>query len=101
MAKGTFKMRAKVRANSVLPGFVRTPMTDVTNPAFLDATNRLVPTGRMSEPTEVAALVCYLISPAAAGLTGAKLRVDGGGHCLAGLPHLDPSEHPLEEGPRQ
>ncbi|MFE6398416.1 SDR family NAD(P)-dependent oxidoreductase [Streptomyces alboflavus] len=97
----TSAARYKVRANSVLPGFVRTPMTDVTNPAFLDATNRLVPTGRMSEPTEVAALVCYLISPAAAGLTGAKLRVDGGGHCLAGLPHLDPSEHPLEEGPRQ
>ncbi|MFI8931807.1 SDR family NAD(P)-dependent oxidoreductase [Streptomyces sp. NPDC053474] len=97
----TSAARYGVRANSVLPGFVRTPMTDVTNPAFLEATNRLVPTGRMSEPTEVAALVCYLISPAAAGLTGARLRVDGGGHCLAGLPHLDPSEHSPEEGPRQ
>ncbi|EPH44387.1 SDR family oxidoreductase [Streptomyces aurantiacus] len=96
----TSAARFKVRANSVLPGFVRTPMTDVTNPAFLDATNRLVPTGRMSEPTEVAALVCYLISPAAAGLTGAQLRVDGGGHCLAGLPNLDPTQHPLEEGTR-
>ncbi|MGW6274858.1 SDR family NAD(P)-dependent oxidoreductase [Streptomyces sp. NPDC055060] len=96
----TSAARHKVRANSVLPGFVRTPMTDVTNPAFLEATNRLVPTGRMSEATEVAALVCYLISPAAAGLTGTRLRVDGGGHCLAGLPHLALSQHPLEEGTR-
>lgn len=96
----TSAARHKVRANSVLPGFVRTPMTDVTNPAFLEATNRLVPTGRMSEATEVAALVCYLISPAAAGLTGTQLRVDGGGHCLAGLPNLAPSQHTLEEGTR-
>ncbi|NEA97768.1 SDR family oxidoreductase [Streptomyces sp. SID13726] len=84
----TTAARHGVRANSVLPGFVRTPMTDVTNPQFLAATNQLVPTGRMSEPDEVAALVCYLISPAAAGLTGAALRIDGGGHCLAGLPPL-------------
>ncbi|MDT0392067.1 SDR family NAD(P)-dependent oxidoreductase [Streptomyces dubilierae] len=87
----TSAARYGVRANTVLPGFVRTPMTDVTNPAFLRATNRLVPTGRMSEPDEVAALLCYLISPAAAGLTGAALRIDGGGHCLAGLPHLNPT----------
>ncbi|MFI9168019.1 SDR family NAD(P)-dependent oxidoreductase [Streptomyces lincolnensis] len=86
----TSAARYGIRANSVLPGFVRTPMTDVTNPVFLDATNRLVPTGRMSEPDEVAALLCYLISPAASGLTGAALRVDGGGHCLAGLPPLSP-----------
>lgn len=96
----TTAARHGVRANCVLPGFVRTPMTDVTNPAFLEATNRLVPTGRMSEPTEIAALVCYLLSPASAGLTGAQLRVDGGGHCLVGLPSLDVSDQTDEEGNR-
>ncbi|MGW2289021.1 SDR family NAD(P)-dependent oxidoreductase [Streptomyces phaeochromogenes] len=96
----TTAARHRVRANCVLPGFVRTPMTDVTNPAFLEATNRLVPTGRMSEPTEIAALVCYLLSPASAGLTGAQLRVDGGGHCLVGLPSLDVSDQTDEEGNR-
>lgn len=84
----TTAARHRVRANSVLPGFVRTPMMDVTNPAFLEATNRLVPTGRLSEPEEIASLVCYLVSPAAAGLSGARLRVDGGGHTLIGLPPL-------------
>ncbi|MEC4019147.1 SDR family NAD(P)-dependent oxidoreductase [Streptomyces sp. H27-D2] len=98
----TTAARHRVRANCVLPGFVRTPMTDVTNPAFLESTLRLVPTGRMSEPGEIAAMICYLLSPAADGLTGAQLRADGGGYSLLGLPALGgarAADGPPTDGP--
>lgn len=39
-----------------------------------------VPIGRMAEPEEVASLVHFLVSPAAAYLTGANYRIDGGAH---------------------
>ncbi|RKR84090.1 NAD(P)-dependent dehydrogenase (short-subunit alcohol dehydrogenase family) [Mucilaginibacter gracilis] len=37
-----------------------------------------IPMGRMAEPTEVAELVCFLVSPKAAYLTGANYLIDGG-----------------------
>jgi NAD(P)-dependent dehydrogenase (short-subunit alcohol dehydrogenase family) len=36
------------------------------------------PTGRITTPAEVAALVLFLASPAAANLTGQALALDGG-----------------------
>jgi NAD(P)-dependent dehydrogenase (short-subunit alcohol dehydrogenase family) len=37
-----------------------------------------IPLGRIAEPGDVAAAVAYLVSPAAAYITGASLPVDGG-----------------------
>jgi NAD(P)-dependent dehydrogenase (short-subunit alcohol dehydrogenase family) len=37
-----------------------------------------VPMGRMAEPAEVASLISFLVSPAAACLTGANYFIDGG-----------------------
>ena len=37
-----------------------------------------IPMGRMAEPEEVASLVAFLVSPAAAYLTGANYMIDGG-----------------------
>ena len=40
-----------------------------------------IPTGRINQPGEVARLVAYLVSPAAASVTGATYVIDGGQSC--------------------
>ncbi len=70
--------REGIRANAVLPGWIRTPLTlgqtDELNGAFLDAT----PMGVGGDPEDVAAAVCFLVSDQARFITGVDLPVDGG-----------------------
>src|SRR5213076_114238 len=67
-----------ITANVVAPGFVETDMT-----AALGAERRAevlanIPLGRYAAPDEVAAVVTWLASDAAAYITGAVIPVDGG-----------------------
>jgi 3-oxoacyl-[acyl-carrier protein] reductase len=69
---------ADIRVNAVSPGFVTVdsdanPVTDEYAAAV--STN---PLGRRGRPSDIAAAVAWLISPAAEWVTGAVLRVDGG-----------------------
>lgn len=70
--------REGIRANAVLPGWIRTPLTlgqtDELNGAFLEAT----PMGVGGEPVDVANAVCFLVSDYARFVTGVDLPVDGG-----------------------
>ncbi|SEB30331.1 mycofactocin-coupled SDR family oxidoreductase [Streptomyces melanosporofaciens] len=69
-------------ATAVSPGSTRTPMLDASARLYdLDsadgfAQHQLV--GRLLEPAEVAATVCWLCSPDSAAITGSVVHADGG-----------------------
>jgi NAD(P)-dependent dehydrogenase (short-subunit alcohol dehydrogenase family) len=69
-----------VRVNAVAPTFVETPMTApfLADPAFRAEVEDRIPLGRLGRVEDVAAAVAYLVSDAAALVTGTSLLVDGG-----------------------
>jgi NAD(P)-dependent dehydrogenase (short-subunit alcohol dehydrogenase family) len=70
-----------IRVNCVAPGAVETPlMRSVVSKApggFEEALSR-IPLGRFGLPQDQAAAVCFLLSEAAAWITGQTLHVNGG-----------------------
>ena len=65
-----------VTVNVVAPAATATAM--LADPARAASAPRLPPIGRLIEPAEIAALVAYLLCPAAAAITGQELLVCGG-----------------------
>jgi acetoacetyl-CoA reductase len=70
--------RHGVTANAVLPGLVATERAKAMPAEVLERLRPLLPSGRMVEPAEVAALVAYLASEDAAQVTGQEIAIDGG-----------------------
>ena len=67
-----------ITVNVVAPGPIRTDMTDALTDDQRAAIGDAVPLGRFGEPEEVAAVIRFLASDAAAYVTGALVPVDGG-----------------------
>jgi 3-oxoacyl-[acyl-carrier protein] reductase len=67
-----------VRANVVVPGYVKTRLTDVLPEDATKAMLENTPLGRLGDPEDVAGAVRFLCSEEAAFITGAVLLVDGG-----------------------
>jgi 3alpha(or 20beta)-hydroxysteroid dehydrogenase len=66
-----------IRVNIVHPGYIETPMTASAPDAMREAQLALTPLERLGRPEEVAATVAFLLSDAAAYISGAELPVDG------------------------
>jgi NAD(P)-dependent dehydrogenase (short-subunit alcohol dehydrogenase family) len=71
-------VRRGITANAVLPGLVATEKVRAMPPEVLERVRPALPSGRMAEPAEVAALVAYLASDEAGYVTGQSIEIDGG-----------------------
>jgi NAD(P)-dependent dehydrogenase (short-subunit alcohol dehydrogenase family) len=71
---------AGIRVNAIAPTFIETPMTKpfFENPAFRDQTLAKIKLGRIGRVEDIMGAVLYLVSDAAALVTGTSLLVDGG-----------------------
>jgi meso-butanediol dehydrogenase / (S,S)-butanediol dehydrogenase / diacetyl reductase len=69
-----------VRVNAVVPGMIRTPLTEVMfkDPENVRRIRAAHPIGREGQPEEVAAAISFLLSDDAGFITGVALPVDGG-----------------------
>lgn len=69
-----------IRVNAIAPGWIRTPMTQALQEDTRRSAEVLqrIPLSRWGEPDDVAGLVVFLASDAAAYITGCTIPVDGG-----------------------
>jgi len=67
-----------ITVNAVAPGFIETDMTAVLSDKVKEAMLAQIPLGRAGKPEDVAGVVTFLASDAAAYLTGQVIHVSGG-----------------------
>ncbi|HYJ51524.1 MAG TPA: SDR family oxidoreductase [Microbacterium sp.] len=77
-----------IRVNIVHPGFIETPMTSNAPAVMRDAQLALTPLERVGSADEVARVVVFLLSDAAAYVSGAEIPVDGGSTSSAGVKYM-------------
>lgn len=67
-----------IRVNAIAPGYIATELTDALPEPAREAILAGTPLGRLGDPADVARAVRFLVSDAAAFVTGDVLAVDGG-----------------------
>lgn len=83
-----------VRVNAVAPGVIESSGLETYDPQFRKAVfdmSRFSMANRLGTEAEVAAGIVFLLSPAAAYITGETLRIDGGSSLYR--PHFPPKDH--------
>lgn len=67
-----------VRCNAICPGFIVTDMTDQLDEKTKEGYLASIPLKRLGESSEVANLVCFLLSKTSGYITGETIKIDGG-----------------------
>jgi 3-oxoacyl-[acyl-carrier protein] reductase len=67
-----------ITVNCVAPGFIDTDMTNALGEEQRARLVEHVPLKRLGQPADIANAVAFLVSPAAAYITGVTLHVNGG-----------------------
>ncbi|MFC4604637.1 SDR family oxidoreductase [Rhodococcus kronopolitis] len=73
-----WQLGPSIRVNAVAPGVVKTKFAEALVAGGEDQASAIYPMKRLGSPEDVAALVGFLVSDAAAWITGETVRVDGG-----------------------
>ena len=69
-----------IQVNSVAPGFTLTGMTEKTfsNKDLMVQSEKLIPSRRIANPSDIANVVLFLLSDLSAYINGVTIFVDGG-----------------------
>ena len=67
-----------ITVNVVAPGFIQTDMTDNLPEDAKNSLMQQIALGRLGSPDDIAEAVAFLVSPAAAYITGETMNVNGG-----------------------
>lgn len=70
--------RDNIRVNAIAPGYVDTPILSMVPDNIKETMGNELPIGRLGKDTEIANLICYLLSGDASFITGAIIPIDGG-----------------------
>lgn len=86
--KGALRMMTKnaaityadnsIRVNSLIPGFIDTPLTEAQDAGVNEYVVGQTPMGRSGTPDEIAAGAIFLAGDESSFMTGAELVIDGG-----------------------
>jgi 2-amino-4-hydroxy-6-hydroxymethyldihydropteridine diphosphokinase len=68
----------EVRVNCLAPGWIRTAWGENASEGWQERVKRETPLGRWGTPEDVAQVARWLVSPAAAFITGQIIRINGG-----------------------
>ena len=71
-------VKKNIRANSVHPGFTKTPMMVAATDEGFGAATSMIPVTRLAEPDEVSQLVAFLASDESSFITAVEHVIDGG-----------------------
>jgi 2-dehydro-3-deoxy-L-rhamnonate dehydrogenase (NAD+) len=67
-----------ILVNCIAPAVIKTPMLDGFSEEHIEYMSSRIPLGRLGEPSEVAALICWLASEEMSFSTGAVFDISGG-----------------------
>ncbi|MBK7394110.1 MAG: 3-oxoacyl-[acyl-carrier-protein] reductase [Chloracidobacterium sp.] len=68
----------KVTVNALALGLIETDMASEMNDEYREKILAMIPLGRLGNVAEVAEITCFMLSPAAAYITGQVIQPDGG-----------------------